>query len=101
VYLTLLRGSHRSSRRLRCCPADRDELLASHAKEWTNVDDVDDPDSLGACAVCGASPGRDTATDPLFVNVYHKEETPLFLIAYYCEEHGDRLIKDFKLKDSV
>lgn len=97
IYFGLMRGESRYQRKLRVCPSDLDEILATHAAEWTSVDTDDGSLEIQVCGACGAAPEGDVRFDALFATVYRRGADRSDYFGRYCPKCSNGVVDTFGL----
>jgi len=97
IYLALLRGTDRVSRRLRVCPEDRSAILAEFNAEWVLSTDDDQVEfGFDNCHGC-KSEVTPAASWAGFVTVYAKGSERADYFTLYCDRCASESIQRFGL----
>lgn len=98
IYLTLVQGGRRDSRRLRVCPNDHAELLAKYSAEWFLASDEGAGELAAMCGACQQPLERPADAVTFFGTSYRKGHDPDEYYGQYCGSCAEDFRQTFRLE---
>lgn len=100
IYLSLLRGGDRRSRRMRVCSPCLTELLAGDGSTWVRVDPDDTGTLAEVCSSCDKAVNSPTTKALFFGTVYPPGKNRDDYFAYFCWSCASSFDDAYQLEDA-